>query len=147
MHLKFDHPEDGHCSFALFCENHMTAVELLNTILAIVALVITFVGFFASLKFYREGMNLQNKSNDAMARIEEMSRSLSTLIYGMFQQTLDAAFNREPQSGSISAPVQVVPPPRSEMEKKILNTLWTHQVPRSRGEAEPHDFSSRGEAS
>lgn len=112
----------------MFCESNMTLIELLNTVLAIVALIITVVGFFASLTFYREGMNLQNRSNDALARIEEMSRSLSTLIFGMFQQTLDAALNREPQSGSLPAPVQTVPAPKSEMEKKILNTLWTHQV-------------------
>lgn len=68
-------------------------LAIVSLILGIVALLITLLGFFASLKFYKDGLNLQDKANSALAKIEEKTASIQTQIGGMFDKTLDAAIN------------------------------------------------------
>lgn len=71
-----------------------TLTDVVTTILSIVALVVTVIGFFASLKFYRDGVKLQGLANDALIRIEEKAQSIQTQVGGMFDKTLDAAIGR-----------------------------------------------------
>ncbi|MBU1370072.1 MAG: OST-HTH/LOTUS domain-containing protein [Bacteroidetes bacterium] len=72
-------------------------LAILSIILGIVALIITVVGFFASLRFYRDGMNLQEKATNALTKIEEKTSSIQTQIGGMFDKTLDAAISNKGQ--------------------------------------------------
>jgi hypothetical protein len=72
----------------------MTLIEGLSIVLAIVSLVITVVGFFASLKFYRDGVELQKSANDALVKLEEKTQAIQTQVGGMFDKTLEAAIGR-----------------------------------------------------
>lgn len=65
--------------------------NLLSFILGAVSLIITVLGFFASLKFYRDGVELQKSANDALAKLEEKASALQIQVGGMFEKTLDAA--------------------------------------------------------
>jgi hypothetical protein len=73
----------------------ITAIDILSIILSIVALIITIVGFFASLKFYRDGVELQKLANDALTKIEEKTHFIQTQVGGMFERTLDAAIGKK----------------------------------------------------
>lgn len=66
-------------------------LAIVSLILGLIALIVTIVGFFASLKFYRDGVNLQDSANKALTKIEEKTSSIQTQIGGMFDKTLDAA--------------------------------------------------------
>lgn len=66
-------------------------LAIVSLILGIVALVITILGFFASLKFYVNGMKLQEKSNKAMNILEEKTSTIQNQLGGMFDKTLEAA--------------------------------------------------------
>lgn len=68
-----------------------SAIEVLAIILSVVSLIITTVGFFASLKFYRDGVQLQQLANDALTKLEEKTQFIQAQVGGMFQKTLDAA--------------------------------------------------------
>lgn len=72
-------------------------LAILSIILGLVALIVTIVGFFASLKFYRDGANLQEKATSALTKIEEKTNSIHTQIGGMFDKTLDAAISNKGQ--------------------------------------------------
>ncbi len=72
-------------------------LAILSIILGLVALTVTIVGFFASLKFYRDGVNLQEKATNALTKIEEKTNSIQTQIGGMFDKTLDAAISNKGQ--------------------------------------------------
>jgi len=69
-------------------------LSIISIILAVVAVIVTVIGFFASLKFYREGMNLQSRANDALSKIAEKADSIHSQVGGMFDKTLDAAIGR-----------------------------------------------------
>ena len=71
-----------------------TATEVLTIILSLVALIVTIIGFFASLKFYRDGVQMQNAATSALSRIEEKAAVIQTQVGGMFQQTLNAALGQ-----------------------------------------------------
>ena len=68
--------------------------DLVTIVLYIVALIVTVIGFVASLKFYRDGVKLQGLANDALTRIEERAQTIQTQVGGMFDKTLDAAIGR-----------------------------------------------------
>jgi hypothetical protein len=70
-------------------------LAILSITLGVVALIVTIVGFFASLKFYRDGMNLQERASSALTKIEEKTNSIQTQIGGMFDKTLDAAISNK----------------------------------------------------
>jgi uncharacterized protein YicC (UPF0701 family) len=72
----------------------MTVIESLSIILAVVSLIITIVGFFASLKFYRDGVELQKLANDALVKLEEKTQAIQSQVGGMFERTLDAAIGQ-----------------------------------------------------
>ncbi len=76
--------------------NLSQTIDVLAIIISIVALVVTVIGFFASLKFYRDGVDLQQLANQALVKIEEKASNIQTQVGGMFEKTLDAAItNRE----------------------------------------------------
>lgn len=70
------------------------AINILAMILSVVSLIVTTLGFFASLKFYRDGVELQGKANDALTKIEEKTAFIQTQVGGMFDKTLDAAIGK-----------------------------------------------------
>ena len=69
-------------------------INIIAIILSLVALAVTVVGFFASLKFYRDGMDLQSGANDALVKISEKADSIHSQVGGMFDKTLDALIGR-----------------------------------------------------
>jgi oligoendopeptidase F len=70
------------------------AINYVAMVLSVVSLIVTTVGFFASLKFYRDGVELQGKANDALTKIEEKTAFIQTQVGGMFERTLDAAIGK-----------------------------------------------------
>lgn len=65
-------------------------LEGLAIILSIVSLIITGIGFFASLRFYRDGMELQGRASSALARIEERTDQIQRQVGGAFDPLLKA---------------------------------------------------------
>jgi hypothetical protein len=72
----------------------MGALEAFTIILSVVSTVISVVAFFASLKFYRDGVQLQQRANDALTKIEEKTQFIQIQVGGMFDKTLDAALGK-----------------------------------------------------
>ncbi len=72
----------------------MDAIDILAIIVSVVSLIITVVGFFASLKFYRDGVELQKNANAALTRLAEKTDFIQTQVGGMFDKTLDAAIGK-----------------------------------------------------
>ena len=71
----------------------ISAVDALAIVLALVALIVTILGFFASLKFYRDGMELQQAATRVLAAVEEKAGFIQTQVGGMFERTLEAAIS------------------------------------------------------
>lgn len=69
-------------------------LEGLAIILSVVSLIITVVGFFASLRFYRDGVTLQKSANDALTKLDEKTQFIQRQVGGMFDKTLDAAIGK-----------------------------------------------------
>jgi len=69
-------------------------LEGLAIVLSVVSLIITIVGFFASLKFYKDGVELQRAANDALTKLEEKTGFIQNQVGGMFDKTLDAAIGK-----------------------------------------------------
>ena len=79
----------------------MTPFELISflltlaaLVLSVVALIVTGVGFFASLFFYQRGMEAQQRVGDLLTKVEAKVESISTQVGGLFETTLKAALNR-----------------------------------------------------
>lgn len=72
----------------------MGAVEIITIVLSLVALFVTVIGFFASLKFYRDGTEMQSRTEKVLSTIEERASAIQTQVGGMFDKTLDAALGR-----------------------------------------------------
>lgn len=70
------------------------ALEGLAIVLSVVSLIISVVAFFASHKFYRDGVQLQQSANDALTKISEKTDYIQTQVGGMFDKTLDAAIGK-----------------------------------------------------
>lgn len=69
-------------------------VDVLAIVLSVVSLIITVIGFFASLKFYRDGTELQQSANNALSKIEEKTQFIQIQVGGMFDKTLNAAIGK-----------------------------------------------------
>jgi len=67
---------------------------IVSLILSLVALIVTIIGFFASLKFYRDGVSLQDSATKALTKIEERTTMIGQQFTGMFDKTLDAAISK-----------------------------------------------------
>lgn len=79
----------------------MSPVDTVALILSIVALAVTVLGFMASLKFYRDGMEMQQAATRTLVAIEEKATMIHGSVNGMFDKTLNAALS-----------------PRANLEKK-----------------------------
>lgn len=77
--------------------NLTTVIDILSITLAVVALFVTIIGFFASLKFYREGVKLQDSANKALIQIAEKTQYIESQVGGMFSKILDAAIGKKNQ--------------------------------------------------
>lgn len=66
---------------------------IVSLIFSIVALIVTIIGFFASLKFYSDGVNLNQSATRALTKIEEKTNMIGQQMTGMFDKTLNAAIN------------------------------------------------------
>lgn len=66
-------------------------IDVAAIVLALTAMGITTIGFFASLRFYRDGVELQTQVRELLSRIEEKVASVQSQVGGMFDKTLDAA--------------------------------------------------------
>jgi len=109
--------------------NFSQLIDVLAIVLSIVALVVTVIGFFASLKFYREGMGLQQLANDVLVKIEEKASSIQTQVGGMFEKTLDAAIaNREQLSTNFNAINKQIKKTGSDIVDAALKEIGTAGV-------------------
>lgn len=91
-------------------------LEIIAIILSIVALFITTIGFFASLSFYRRGVELQNKANNALTRIEEKASSIQSQVGEMFKKMLDAVL----KGSSVSQSFEEIKSSLEEAKTKII---------------------------
>lgn len=66
-------------------------IDLSTIVLSAVAIVLTVIGFFASLRFYRDGVELQSRVSELLSRVDERISSVQSQVGGMFERTLDAA--------------------------------------------------------
>jgi len=94
----------------------MTGAEAVSIILGLVALAVTIVGFFASLKFYRDGVQMQSHADAVLTKMEERSTAIQTQVGGIFDKTLTAALGRtgaeaEQQQAKLIAAAQKPPMP------------------------------------
>ncbi|TOJ75633.1 hypothetical protein, partial [Vibrio parahaemolyticus] len=71
-----------------------TISDVLAIILSVVALIVTVIGFFASLRFYQDGVVLQKSANDALTKLEEKTKNIQDQVTGMFDKTLNAAISK-----------------------------------------------------
>jgi DNA anti-recombination protein RmuC len=77
--------------------NLSSVVEILSITLSVIALTITIIGFFASLKFYRDGVQLQDNANKALVVLGEKTQHIQSQVGDMFSKTLDAAIGQRNQ--------------------------------------------------
>ena len=78
----------------------MDTIDAIAIVLALVSLAVTVIGFFASLRFYQDGMKLQALATEALAKIEEKTQTIQSQVGGMFDKTLDAAIGKQVQLDS-----------------------------------------------
>ena len=71
-------------------------LEFVTLSLALTSLTVTIIGFFASVRFYRDGVELQRKAFDALNRIEQKTALLQEHFGGVLDKTLDAVLGQLP---------------------------------------------------
>ena len=64
-------------------------LELLAIVLAMLSITVTIIGFFASLKFYRDGSNLQQEATKILNNLEVKADAMQQTVSGNFQMMLD----------------------------------------------------------
>lgn len=69
-------------------------LDVVTIALALTSLFVTVIGFFASVRFYRDGVHLQQKAADALGRIEEKAAFMQEHFGGVLDKTLDAVFGQ-----------------------------------------------------
>lgn len=81
----------------------MPLIDIIAIIISISAAAVTIIAFFASLKFYKDGIELQNTSTRILTQIEERTGSIQLQMHSVFDKTLDAALsNRQELAPNIS---------------------------------------------
>lgn len=66
-------------------------LPIISIIISSVALIVTVLGFFASLYFFREGQKLNTGAKEALSRIDERAEDLKNQMGQRFDKTLAAA--------------------------------------------------------
>lgn len=97
---------------------------LVSLLLSIVALIVTVIGFFASLRFYSEGVKLQDSATRALTKIEERTSTLGQQMSGMFDKTLDAAINVN-RGGQITQDFEDTTEQIEKANKALLDRITT----------------------
>ncbi|HKC64698.1 MAG TPA: hypothetical protein VKB86_13740 [Pyrinomonadaceae bacterium] len=87
-------------------------LETVAILLSIISFIVTVLGFFASLKFYRDGVELQKAANEALTKVGEKTESIQAQVGGIFDKTLDAALGRRYELSTNF----------EELEKQLSNT-------------------------
>ena len=100
----------------------MGAVEIITIVLSLVALSVTVIGFFASLKFYRDGMEMQSRAEKVLSTIEERASAIQTQVGDMFDKTLDAALGRSSSQEAQQQQSQMLKGPRRDQAAGPLPT-------------------------
>jgi hypothetical protein len=95
-------------------------LEIAAIILSIVSFIVTVLGFFASLRFYRDGVELQKAANDALTRITEKTDAIQSQVGGMFDKTLNAALG---QRYELSASFEELDKQVTEAKEALLNEV------------------------
>ncbi|MBN1328046.1 MAG: OST-HTH/LOTUS domain-containing protein [Candidatus Heimdallarchaeota archaeon] len=103
------------------------ALGFASLLLSLVALCVTTLGFFASLKFYRDGVELQKSASNALTKIEEKTNTISEQMTGMFDKTLDAAINK---GGQIAQDFEDTTEQIENASKALINRVTNdlHQI-------------------
>lgn len=70
-------------------------LEVIAILLSCVSFVVTVLGFFASLKFYRDGVSLQNQANDVLSNLSAKTNVIENQVGNLFDRTLTAALDRK----------------------------------------------------
>ena len=121
-------------------------VQAITIILSIVALLVTVIGFFASLKFYRDGKEAQTSANNALARIEEKSRTMQNQVESMFDKTLDAAIGENrvrTELGVLQEQVQAATPSIVELVTQEVGEAGAKEREHLASEVQKHMDSIR----
>lgn len=71
-------------------------LEIVAIVLSLTSLLVTTLGFFASVRFYKDGMGLQGRASAALTRIEQKTALLEDRFGGVLDRTLDAVFKQLP---------------------------------------------------
>lgn len=71
----------------------LTLVDILATVLGLVSLALTTLGFFAAFYFYIQGARLQTTVNSTLAQISERANHISSQASQILSKTLDAALS------------------------------------------------------
>lgn len=115
-------------------------LTIASTILSVVALLITIIGFFASLKFYRDGIQLQDSATKALAKIEEKTTTIGQQVTGIFDKAFDAAISK---GGQINQDFADINEQIEKAGKALLEKTTTELNSISLGEKEKlRDFIS-----
>lgn len=91
--------------------------DLLAIVLSLVALLVTIIGFFASIVFYRDGRDLQQMATEALTRISEKSEIIQGQVGGILHKTLDAALQQNP----IESRLKNIENSLTESRERLLN--------------------------
>lgn len=78
-------------------------LEVASLLLSVVALFITVTGFFASLKFYKEGLDSQTKVQGLLDRVDAKVEVLTRDVGGMVKTAWDHAFRQGAGEGEAQA--------------------------------------------
>jgi len=100
-------------------------LETIAILLSILAFLITIIVFFASLRFYKDGMKLQDSANDVLSKINLKIDSLQSQVTGIFDKTLDAALmtRKDEISEDFESVQQKLQDSAEEILKKVKNDI------------------------
>lgn len=95
----------------------MPLIEIISIIISVTAAAVTVIAFFASLKFYKDGIELQNTSTRILTQIEERTGSIQLQMHTVFDKTLDAALSN--RNGLASDMIQL----STQLKEELKETM------------------------
>lgn len=98
-------------------------INTLAIILAIVSLIITVIGFFASLWFYRDGIKSQNLANETLIKIQEKAESIHGEVGGMSDKMLQAIIDQNKLSHDFAVINQQIEQASQEIKEAALQEI------------------------
>lgn len=100
-------------------------IDLATIILSVTAILLSGVGFFASLRFYRDGVELQSRVRELLSRVEEKVTSIQSQVGGMFEKTLDAVIGHSSAQAA------------AQEQKRLMREAGEARTPEAPASAEP----------